>query len=162
MSGEHPHPFPIAPDRAGVPEFATRHLAAEFVARYQAQGHIRPCAHLGVDRVAWGPQSRPVFGPTCARDSFSVAVGGLFYGCPQDCRFYRRVWVGRLLRILAGAWVGISAPFRWFDTQPPLVKVAVLLVTVALLLVGIHADEAVLRTLRGAVELIKEIRGLSG
>ncbi|SRR5713101_7329160 len=160
MSGELPHPLPIAPDRAGVPEFATRHLAAEFVARYQAQGHIRRCAHLGVDRVAWGPQSRPVFGPTCARDSFTVAMGAAFYGCPEDCRFYRRVWAGRLLRILAGAWVGAAAPFRWFERQQPIVKVALILLAVVLALVGFHADDAFVRAIRATVDVIREVRAL--
>ncbi len=62
--------------------------------------------------------------------------------------------------ILSGIWFGITVPFGWFEKQQPLVKVAVLLVVVALLLVEFHADEAFLRAMRGTVDLVKAIKTL--
>ncbi len=162
-------PIPVRVDRVvRVPEFLTRHEAADFVAFYQDQGAIKKCSRLRIAPVKWDQAGKPMFGPQREKDSFRVveapAVGLgdttlAYHGCPEGCRYYRPAWWGKPVRVAGAACAAVSS---WFERQPAGVRVAALVLAAALLMTVSRAGETFLRVLRSLHDLIKAIQGFAG
>jgi hypothetical protein len=127
------HPIPGRPE----PCFLTKHEAAELTRQYIAQGHIKKCAHLYVGESEPELFQERVFFPGCAQHSFKFEPGPVFgpddldrwyfYGCPENCRYYRAAWKGRLITRLGKVARFAAAPFKWFERQDAKVKLGLIL-----------------------------------
>jgi hypothetical protein len=123
------------------PQLETRHEAATLIAEYQADGHIKKCAHLHIATSGSGFGGE-YYGPRCRRDSFDIGPDDrgharkLFYGCPRDCRLYRRAWVGKTEEWLNKRWwrlrgtiVGVA---QWYASLSAVAQVILALAVLAL------------------------------
>jgi hypothetical protein len=143
MPGTWPHPYSVRDD--GFPRFQTHHYARDFLADYQERGFILRCAHASTR-----PGENGTYLVACDQDSFEVrtddeppafetdegvqyAIVNQFMGCPRGCRLYQPRWRGALNR-----WQRNQHPMIWFERQPSLVKVTVLLVPVLALAIVFH------------------------
>lgn len=137
------------------PQLKTQHEAATLIAEYQADGHIKKCAHLHISTSGSGFGGQ-YYGPRCRRDSFDIRpedrshARSLFYGCPRDCRLYRRAWVGKTEDWLNTRWRDlrrtIVALFQGYASLSPFVQVILALALLAL--VGAPWRETILEGLK--------------
>jgi len=136
-----------------VPIFFSKNEVQSLIDQWQSAGRIRRCSHVHPEALP-EEQSRPLKAPLymlrCNQDFFRIErpEGSiLFYGCPNPCRGYESVWVGR-----------VKQPFKrfgnWWGSQDSKVKIA-LIALVAFVIAAIRGPDLV----KAVTELVKAIRG---
>ena len=136
MPTRFPHPFQCD----YYPLFETKNDAAAFIEDYQANGHMKKCAHLAIRRSGDG-YSAYKFGPSCDEDSFHREDNGRrsswFIGCPVDCRMYQPAWKRTTGQFLKRHWrpirentIGVA---QWFASLPWFSQLFILIIALALL-----------------------------
>jgi hypothetical protein len=140
MASKYEHPFRVQAGR--LPTFKTQHHAYDFLAEYQAGGHIRPCAHARVRGTGSGGWNEGYI-VYCEKDSFEIvpvrALGAGdnsrgFNGCPKGCHLYRPRWRAKLSQ-----WRRNRHPTIWFGMQPWQVKVTLIAALVVLVAIYLGA-----------------------